>query len=203
MAGIALVDFGNTLVDETWMRRNSDRFPTWTVDYVAVVDEMHVAWETGRITSRDIAEAVAPRLGTTARAVHDNMLELCRSLTFFPVINSALARRRARGGRQALVTVNVDLFAAVAELYSLHDLFDVIVNSADHGTVDKVSLCHRALALLGGCDPADTVLIDNIEPNVTAWTAAGGHAYLYRDDPTFTTDVLTAQVPSFLPADLS
>jgi FMN phosphatase YigB (HAD superfamily) len=200
---VALVDFGNTLADETFMRRDGDQFPTWTTDYVAVVDELRHDWDTGRVSSGQIAQQVADRLADSPEAVHRHMLELCRSLTFYPAINQALRRRRARGGRQALVTVNPDLFDDIARIHALHDRFDVIVASWEHGTDDKTELCHRALELIGDVEPDSAVLIDNIPANTDAWMRAGGHAYVLRDDTTFVDDVLHQRVPGFLAADVA
>jgi FMN phosphatase YigB (HAD superfamily) len=131
------------------------------------------------------------------------MLELCRSLTFYPAINQALRRRRARGGRQALVTVNPDLFDHVARIHALHDGFDVVVASWEHGTDDKTGLCHRALELIGDVEPDRTILIDNLPGHVDAWRRAGGHGYVFRDDTTFVDDVLRQRVPGFLATDVA
>jgi hypothetical protein len=106
---VALVDFGNTLADETFIRRDGDQFPTWTTDSVAVVDELRHEWDTGRLSSRQIAQRVADRLAASPEAVHRHMLDLCRSVTVYPAIDAALRRRRARGRHQAVVTVNPDL----------------------------------------------------------------------------------------------
>src|SRR6266508_3969053 len=92
------------------------RFPSWTVHYGAAVAALQRAWETGELSSRELAAAVASRLGAGNRPedVSAYMGELCRSVRFFPVVNAALRRRRDRGDRQALVTVNPDLFADIA-----------------------------------------------------------------------------------------
>jgi FMN phosphatase YigB (HAD superfamily) len=200
---VALVDFGNTLADETFMRRDGDQFPTWTTDYVAVVDELRHQWDTGRLSSHQIAQRVADRLAASPEAVHRHMLDLCCSLTFYPAINEALRRRRARGGRQALVTVNPDLFRNIARIHALHDWFDVIVASWEHGSDDKTELCHRALELLGNVEPDRTILIDNLSGHIDAWMRSGGHGYVFRDDATFVDDVLHQRVPGFLAADVA
>jgi FMN phosphatase YigB (HAD superfamily) len=200
---VALVDFGNTLADETFMRRDGDQFPTWTTDYVAVVDELRHDWDTGRLSSQQIAQRVADRLAASPEAVHHHMLELCRSLTFYPAINDALRRRRARGGRQALVTVNPDLFDHIARIHALHQGFDVVVASWEHGTDNKAELCHRALHLIGDIEPDRTVLIDNLPGNIDAWRRSGGRGYVFRDDATFVDDVLHERVPGFLAADVA
>lgn len=81
--------------------------------------------------------------------VRHYMRDLCRHVQFFPQINAAVRRRRTRGGRQALVTVNPDLFAEVISHYSLLDRFDAVITSSSQGTDDKVELCWRALRIMG------------------------------------------------------
>ena len=49
------------------------------------------------------------------------------AIFYNPVINTALSRRRQRGGVQAIVTVNPDLFSQVTDHYGLADKFDLIV----------------------------------------------------------------------------
>jgi FMN phosphatase YigB (HAD superfamily) len=203
VASIALVDFGNTLADQSFFRRDGERFPTWTAHYGPVVDELRTDWDTGRVSSRQLAERIAARLGVHADDVHGYMHELCTSLRFHPAITAAVRRRHARGGRQALVTVNPDMFAVVADHYALHDHFDAVVTSWEHGVDDKVQLCRRALDLLGASSPADGLLIDDLAPNVAAWVAEGGTGYRYRDDPTFVADVLAGRLPAFRPDDLA
>jgi FMN phosphatase YigB (HAD superfamily) len=202
MVDVALVDFGGTLADESFMRRDCERFPTWTTEYVAVVEERRDDWDTGQLSSRHLATRLAARLSATPDEVHHHMLELCRSLSFYPGINAALTQRRARGERQALVTVNPDLFDTVAHHYSFREQFDVIVTSWEHGTDNKVELCRHALALLGGDHPATSVLIDNVSEHVNAWVSCGGRGYVFRDDRVFVNDVLDGQVPGFVTADV-
>lgn len=202
MIRAALVDFGDTLVDQTFMFRDCDRFPTWTVVYGAVVREHLEAWETGRMSSAELAVHIAARLDAPPADVHAYMGELCRGLRFFPVVNEAMRRRRQRGGTQALVTVNTDVVDDIAVHYGLLDVFDLVVSSSHHGTVSKTELCHRALDLLGGLDPTDTVLVDNLPENVEGWIACGGQGYLFRDDATFAGDVRAGRVPGFVASDV-
>jgi FMN phosphatase YigB (HAD superfamily) len=202
MVDVALVDFGGTMADETFMRRNCARFPSWTTDYVAVVEDLRDGWDTGQVSSRQLATHLAARLDATPDEVHHHMLDLCRSLTFYPAINAALTQRRARGERQALVTVNPDLFDTIAHHYSLRERFDVIVTSWEHGTDDKVELCRHALELLGGNHPGKSVVIDNVREHVDGWVSCGGRGYVFRDDRTFVNDVLVGRVPGFVTADV-
>lgn len=197
MQPLALIDFGNTLAEETFMRRDCEAFPDWTSTWMEIMAESRAAWDTGRLSAGELAERLAPELGRSGDAVRAYMSELCRQVAFHPVITLAVRRRRARGGRQALVTVNPDLFDEVVVHYGLAGLFDAIVTSGARGTDDKVELCRHALATLGVADPEETILIDNVPANVEGWIAAGGMGYLYTSDDAFASDVTSGAVPGF------
>jgi FMN phosphatase YigB (HAD superfamily) len=159
-------------------------------------------WDTGRLSSEGAANLLAAELGCSAQEVRAYMLQLCRRIDFYPAINAAVRRRRARGGCQALVTVNPDLFEEVVTHYSLTDSFDAVIISSAQGTDDKVELCWRTLELLEVGDPSDTVLIDNLQVNVDGWVAAGGNGYLFVNDDGFAADVARGRVPGFESRDL-
>jgi len=195
-----LADFGDTLVDETFMWRNCEEFPDWTDHWGRVVGPMASDWNRGVVTSEQVCASMAASLGCSAQETARYVDVLCRDLRFFPMINAALARRRARGERQAIVTVNPDLFGRLVERYRLADAFDTIVTSCEVGTEDKTAVCLRACEELG-VDPPATVLVDNIEANVTGWRAAGGLGYLFAGDDAFAADVRRGAVPGFVAAD--
>ena len=199
---VALVDFGNTLADEGWMRRNSERFPGWTAAYLAEVEELRRDWDVGIVSSGELAARIGLRIGCTPEDAHTYMRLLCHGLDFYPRINAALRRRRARGGRQALVTVNPDLFGEVADHYGLPDSFDAIITSWACRTDDKVALCWHALESMGLDDPRESVLVDNVESNVAGWVAVGGQGYHFSSDEAFVTDVTSGRVPGFGAEDL-
>jgi FMN phosphatase YigB (HAD superfamily) len=167
-----------------------------------VMEGVRGDWDTGRLSATEIAAEMADRLACTPGEAHAYMQELCQRIVFYPRIDAAVRNRRARGGRQALVTVNPDLFEEVVGNYSLLDVFDAVVTSAVHGTANKVMLCHRALAILGIDDPGEAVLIDNLAANINGWSAAGGQTYLFSSDGTFASDVVSGLVPGFEVGDL-
>jgi FMN phosphatase YigB (HAD superfamily) len=196
-----VVDFGDTLVDETFMWRDDGRFPDWTAHYGPVVRRHARSWDLGTISTTQVAQEVARSLGSPVAEVEDHIEDLCRSISFHPRINAALDRRRARSGRQALVTVNPDLFHRIVELHDLSSRFDVIVTSADVGTDDKKEMCRIACERLQA-ELDTTALIDDIEANVEAWVAAGGKGYVFRTDDRFASDVSVGRVPGFEPGDV-
>jgi hypothetical protein len=199
---VLLVDFGNTLASETFMRRDSALFPTWTAEYLAVVEPLRRDWDTGKLSWRDLGSMVAERLGAGPAAVHGYMAKLCRSIEFYPGIGAVLSAHRRRGGVQALVTVNPDIFSEVCDYYQLGVRFDAVVTSWEQGSDDKVDLCWRALELLQVDGPGGSVLIDNLASNVDGWSAAGGRGYVFSDDQAFVDDVAAGLVPGLQPSDV-
>ena len=91
MAVVALVDFGNTLVDETFMWRDQDDFPDWTRHYGPVVAELASDWDRGVVRTADLIARVADEMGRPIPDVERYVDELCRSGTFYPGINRTLA----------------------------------------------------------------------------------------------------------------
>jgi hypothetical protein len=188
VTAVLLWDFGDTLCDETWMRRAPDSKPTWTAAWRDVMDAVADDWDTGRIDERAVFAAMAERTGMTTDAVARHAAECCGSLVLHPVAWRVATERRRP---QALVTVNPDLFVLrIVPEYRLESIFDEVVVSSVEQTTDKVQLCEIALARLGYTgDRRGALLIDNREDLVGAWRANGGSAYLYRDDASFQTDV--------------
>jgi FMN phosphatase YigB (HAD superfamily) len=184
-----LWDFGDTLVDQRWMWPCPDGVPGWTEWYQALgAGELGERWELGELSTDDLAVTLAAEFGITTDAAMTHMQSCCRAVQFFP---HAWGAARARSLPQAIVTLNSDVFSRfVVPAYELGKVFDVIVTSWEEGTRDKADLCQIALERLGGKDPAQALLIDNIEANVDAWRARGGQAYLFVGDEQFASDVV-------------
>ena len=82
-----------------------------------------------------------------------------------------------------MVTVNPNEFAAIAANCDLDRMIPVLVTSAEVESLSKVVMAERARELLD-LEPGltTTVLIDNKEHNTDEFTAAGGHAIVYRPE---------------------
>jgi FMN phosphatase YigB (HAD superfamily) len=184
-----LWDFGDTLVDQRWMWPSPERVPGWTARYQALPDtDIDTSWNVGETTSEELAALFAVDLACTPEALISHMEQRCSDVQFF---EHACAAARAHTLPQAIVTVNSDVFTRfVVPKYALDSVFDVIVTSWEEHTMDKACLCEIALERLGGSDPAEALLVDNIEENVEAWRARGGQAYLFVSDERFAADVV-------------
>jgi phosphoglycolate phosphatase-like HAD superfamily hydrolase len=186
---VLLWDFGDTLVDERWLRRAPESYPDWVDAWSAVMDELADAWNLGACREADVFAAVAARTGMSQEAVERHVDACCRTIERHPAAWRVAA---AHGRPQALVTVNPDLFVTrEIPALGLAGMFETIVVSSVEGTDDKVEVCLIALDRLG-FDGArrDALLIDNRADLVAAWRAAGGTAYHYTDDATFAADAV-------------
>ena len=194
---VLLWDFGDTLVDERWMRRPPAEFPTWEAVWLDVMGDHADDWNVGRVGRAEVFGSIAERSGMSAAAVKSHARTCCERLLFNETAWRLASERRLP---QALVTVNPDLFADfVVPAHGLDDVFDVIVMSFEDLTDDKPTLCDIALDRLGFTGPrSDALLIDNRRDLVEAWRDVGGTGYWFQSD-----QQLRADLPSLLLPDAS
>jgi hypothetical protein len=185
---VVLWDFGDTLVDERWMQRPPDSFPSWPTAWANVMTDRADDWNIGRVEMSQIFIELANRTGMTTEDVAAHALDCCHRLVFNPTAWQIASERRFT---QAIVTVNPDLFAKyVMPAYELAAIFDVIVMSFAERTTDKPTLCNIALGRLGfKGDIAHCLLIDNRLDFVQAWQNVGGVSYWFQGDEQFKRDV--------------
>jgi phosphoglycolate phosphatase-like HAD superfamily hydrolase len=193
-----LWDFGDTLVDERWMRTPPVGCPTWEAAWLEVMAHSADRWNLGAVTSTKIFDALSVRTGMAREQVEAHARRCCEQLVFN---ETAWRVAKERWLPQALVTVNPDLFTDhIVPVHGLTAVFDVIVVSSAEGTDDKSELCDRALTRLGYSGPRSAaLLIDNRRDLVNAWIDTGGAGYLFHSDQQFHTDLpnlLGAAVPS-------
>ena len=133
---------------------------------------------------REHAEVLARQLGLSVDTACRYMRESCLGLPLNPAVVELVQSQRAAGRRTALVTVNIDLFSEVVVPDEHFDeMFDVIVNSAHYGTLDKRNLWPLAFDALGPGHWYETAwAIDDNRRNVEAFRELGGHAYHYTGD---------------------
>jgi FMN phosphatase YigB (HAD superfamily) len=177
-------DFGDTLVDETFMRIAPDGVPQWAAIYGEVLaerDEWKTEWDLGRATIHELIEPLADRLPMTPAAVSRHLRTVWQQIVWFPIARHWVVRLDGLVS-QAVVTVNPVEFSGISTACGLDPLVDVIVTSADLATLSKVPMAERARSLLGLAPGlSTTLLIDNKAPNVDEFVAAGGQGYLFTE----------------------
>ena len=184
-----LWDFGDTLVDERWMRRAPVGVPQWSEIWPSVVSgELAERWNIGAATLADVVDAVVGRLPMTRAEVLEHVRACCASIEFFAAPNAVA---RASRVPQAIVTVNPDAFSDwVVPAYRLDATFAPIVASWQQRTLDKADLADVARRGVGGAVARrDALLIDNVAANVERWIARGGRGYWFRGEARFAADL--------------
>jgi FMN phosphatase YigB (HAD superfamily) len=192
-------DFGDTLVDQMFMRIPPPDFPQWTSVYEEVVADnaaWMTEWDLGHATIHELIEPLSSRLSMSPAAVSRHLRAVWQQIHWFPIARHWLVRLDGRVD-QAVVTVNPFEFSGIATACGLDPLVDVIVTSADIGELSKVAMAERARALLG-LPPglSSTLLIDNMADNVEEFIGAGGQGYLFTE-PEFTRDAPKLFAPLF------
>ena len=184
---VLLWDFGDTLVDERWMRRAPAGYPGWEAAWFEVMASFAERWNVGAVRAPEVFAALAERTGMTAAAVAAHARECCARIAFNANVWSIATQRRFP---QALVTVNPDLFEDfVVPAYGLAATFDTIVTSSAERTTDKPTLCLIALDRIGfHGDRSHALLIDNRLDLVSAWRDVGGAGYWFQNDEQFGRD---------------
>jgi hypothetical protein len=134
---LILWDFGDTLADERWMLAPMVGAPDWPKLYHdrVVGGALGLRWNTGAISTGEVAAELAGALGVEVGAVIAHMEACSRRLRFFPKVMSFIEECAAP---QAIVTVNPDIFTnIVVPEYQLDQRVDLIVTSWQQGTEEN------------------------------------------------------------------
>jgi phosphoglycolate phosphatase-like HAD superfamily hydrolase len=185
---VLLWDFGDTLVDERWMRRAPSGCSEWPDVWTEVMSQFSDAWNVGRIATAEVFAELERRADMTPNEVDAHARDCCRLLTFHPTAWRVANEHRLP---QALVTVNPEMFEDyVAAVHGFSEVFDTMVISGAEGIDDKVALCDLALSRLGlDSHRSAAMLIDNRRDLVDAWRHAGGTGCWFQSDEQFNRDL--------------
>ncbi len=178
-------DFGDTLVEERFMRLAPEGVPDWGRVYDELLAERPdwvAGWDLGRGSLNDLVEPLAERSGLGRAEVATHLRAVWHRIAWFADSRSWVERLDGVVA-QAVVTVNPHEFSGIATACGLDRLIPTLVTSAELATISKVTMAERArdlLALPAGL--TTTVLVDNRADNVEEFAAAGGHTIHYRAD---------------------
>ena len=81
----------------------------------------------------------------------------------------------------------MDVFSeVVVPSHGLDSVFDLVLNTSDHRTLDKAVLWRKALRTFGpGFSFSTSLLIDDSPRMISLFRSLGGHAYQYKEDHAF------------------
>lgn len=144
-------------------------------------------WMKGDLTSQDIASYLSEHLSHSREDILSALRHGCSNMTFNPGVHSFALEQRKAGRKTALVTANMDVFSeVVAPAHELQSVFDLVLNTSDHRTLDKSILWRKALCAFGPeFSFATSVLIDDSPRMISLFRSLGGHAYQYERDSAF------------------
>lgn len=146
-------------------------------------------WMKGELTSEDVASYLTQHLAESRECILSALHQGCSSMVFNPAVHSFAAEQRVGARKTALVTANMDVFTkVVVPAHRLDSLFDLVLNTSDHQTLDKSILWRKALDAFGPeYSFATSVLIDDSPRMVSRFRSLGGQAFQYEGDKGFLT----------------
>lgn len=141
-------------------------------------------WMKGDVTRADVAAYLSTHLAQSPEAILSALRQGCSDLRFNPAVLALATAQRGAGRKTALVTANMDVFTeVVVPAHGLDALFDVVLNTSDHRTLDKSVLWRKAFDAFGaGHSFASSFLVDNSPEMIRLFEALGGSGYQYRGD---------------------
>lgn len=182
-----IFDYGFTLSSELYFNVAPEGIEGWrTAIQREVFDRPEVvrAWMVGEIGLTEIAGIVSETVDVERGEVLDHLRQGCECLSENQAVKDLAVRLKEAGIPIGLVTANFDVFnTVVVPAHGYDQLFDVIVNSCDYGTVDKRLLWPVAFAEMGNAiGYHNTLLIEDGERELNMYREMGGQAIEYRED---------------------
>ncbi len=141
-------------------------------------------WMRNEINSMDINEIIAKKTGIGYQILNDLYRESVRMMELERETESVARLLKQSGKKIGIVTDNMDIFTEITvPNHHLDTLFDVVINSADHGMLkqDKNgALFNIALAALGE-KIEDSLMIDDSESTISLYRKKGGNGLVYKN----------------------
>jgi hypothetical protein len=183
-------DFGFTLSSDYYFNVIPPGIPEWhnVIQKVVFGDpSIVVPWMKGELTSLDIAGILSRHIALDIPTIFATMEKGCQNLGFNPSVWDFAFAQKNTDRKTALVTDNMDVFTkVVVPAHHLDQLFDVILNSSDFHEIRKEVLWPIAFNRLGGgVGYANSLLIEDGEPEPALFRALGGYSYQYSNDAAF------------------
>lgn len=143
-------------------------------------------WCRGELSAEDIAEHLSGLTRIPTRRILEGLNKGCSKLQLNPAIWRFAQAQRAQGRHSVLATINMDVFThIVVPAHGIDRVFDEVVNSADYGTEDKITLCEIAFGRLENCTFQNSLVIDDSAGVIDAFRKRGSFAYQYTCDEAF------------------
>jgi len=141
-------------------------------------------WMRNQISSVGINELVAENTGIDYEILNKLYKESIRKIKLEKEIRNLAESLKLSGKKVGIVTDNMDVFSQImVPNHQLNKLFDVIINSADHGMLKKDEngkLFDIALIALGE-RIENSLMIDDSESTIELYRQKGGQGSVYKN----------------------
>ena len=146
--------------------------------------EMVRDWMRNRVNSAEINELIAKNTGIEWNFLNGLYEESIRRMKLEKEAIDLAESLKSSGKKIGIVTDNMDIFTKITiPSHQLDTLFDVIINSADHGILkkdDNGKLFDIALATLGE-KIENSLMVDDSESTVELYRQKGGQGFVYKN----------------------
>ncbi len=146
--------------------------------------ELAEKWMRGEVSSEQINKIVSEACVIEFNFLHQKFLESVRLMRLDENVKKLALELKSSGKKIGLVTNNMDVFSDILiKNHRLNELFDVIINSSDHGMLKKEhdgKLFDITLEQIGE-NIQNTVMIDDSRIVTELYKQKGGHSFLYSE----------------------
>jgi len=146
--------------------------------------ELVQKWMRGQVSSMDINGLIAENTGINHETLGELYRESIRKMELDSEVKELAESLKLSGRKIGLVTDNMDIFTEITvPNHRLNELFDIIVNSADHGVLKKEAegkLFNIALTALGETI-GNSLMIDDSEATIEFYRQKGGSGLIYKN----------------------
>ncbi len=145
--------------------------------------EMVRDWMRNRVNSAEINELIAKNTGIECNFLNGLYEESIRRMKLEEEAIDLAESLKSSGKKIGIVTDNMDVFTKITiPNHRLNTLFDVIINSADHGLLKKDEngkLFDITLATLEE-KIENSLMIDDSESTIKLYRQKGGRGFVYK-----------------------
>ncbi|MFH0739963.1 MAG: HAD family hydrolase [bacterium] len=158
----------------------------WLQENIFSNEDLFCQWMRNEVNTSDINKIIAKGTGYREKFLSIVLLESLQAIRLEEkMFGLAKSLKEVYNKKIALVTDNMDVFSEViAKKHKLSEIFDVVVNSADHGCLKAEQngrLFEEALKVLDE-EIGECLFIDNSPRNVEAFKQKGGQGFLYNNN---------------------
>lgn len=182
-----LFDFYGVLSKDLLYQRAAEKYPqayAWVQQHLFKAEQPILwDWMRGKARTEEVNALVARSSGVDPDELHALFVQGVREMRLDRNLLAAAVALKTRGFKVGLVTDNMDFFTTVTvPHHGLDRIYDVIVNSADHGLLkgdDGGRLFDIALEKIGETDIGRSLLVDDTAEKNEGYRAKGGQIHQY------------------------